>query len=66
MRHLAANAELTRIKYGIDVELRIMAVPEAWAPQVAGTFKKEVMNDLADLGEKMGADPASWTKGLPD
>jgi hypothetical protein len=66
MRHLAANAELTRIKYGIDVELRIMAVPEAWAPQVAGTFKKEVMNDLADLGEKMGADPASWTKGVPD
>ena len=66
MRHLAANAELTRIKYGIDVELRIMAVPEAWAPQVAGTFKKEVMNDLADLGEKMGADPASWTNGVPD
>jgi len=66
MRHLAANAELTRTKYGIDVELRIMAVPEAWAPQVAGTFKKEVMNDLADLGEKMGADPASWTNGVPD
>jgi predicted acylesterase/phospholipase RssA len=66
MRHLAANAELTRIKYGIDVELRIMAVPEAWEPKVAGTFKKEVMNDLADLGEKMGADPASWTKGVPD
>jgi hypothetical protein len=31
-----------------------------------GTFKKEVMNDLADLGEKMGADPASWTNGVPD
>ena len=66
MRHLAANAELTRIKYGIDVELRIMAVPEAWTPQVPGTFKKEVMNDLADLGEKMGADPASWSNGVPD
>ena len=48
------------------VEVRIMAVPDAWAPQVAGTFKKEVMNDLADLGEKMGADPASWTNGVPD
>jgi hypothetical protein len=48
------------------VELRIMAVPEAWAPQVAGTFKKEVMNDLADLGEKMGADPASWRDTPPE
>jgi hypothetical protein len=66
MRHLEANAELTRLKYGIDVEVRVMAVPEAWVPPVAGTFKKEVMNELADLGEKMGADPASWSTGVPD
>jgi hypothetical protein len=26
------------------VELRVMAVPETWVPQVAGVFKKEVMN----------------------
>ena len=66
MRHLEANAELTRRKYGIDVEVRIMAVPESWVPPVAGTFQKEVMNALADLGEKMGADPASWSNGVPD
>ena len=66
MRHLEANAELTRVKYGIDVEVRVIAVPETWVPKVAGTFKKEVMNELADLGEKMGADPASWRKGVPD
>jgi len=66
MRHLEAMAELTRRKYGIDVELRVMAVPERWVPAVAGTFQKEVMNALADLGEKMGADPASWSKGVPD
>ena len=66
MRHLAANAELTRIKYGMDVELRVIAVPEAWVPKSEGTFKQDVMNDLADLGEKMGADPASWTNGVPD
>jgi hypothetical protein len=24
------------------------------------------MNALADLGEKMGADPASWRNGVPD
>ena len=66
MRHLEAHAELVRIKYGIDVELRIMAVPETWVPSVPGTFKKEVMNALADLGEKMGADPASWLSGVPE
>jgi len=66
MRHLEANAELTRLKYGIDVELRIISVPENWVPPVAGTFKREVMNELADLGEKMGADPASWSNGVPD
>ena len=66
MRHLEAHVELMRIKYGVDVELRIMAVPESWVPSVPGTFKKEVMNALADLGEKMGADPESWSKGVPD
>ena len=43
-----------------------MAVPDDWIPQVPGTFQKEVMNDLADLGEKMGADPASWRTEPPD
>ena len=66
MRHLEANAELTRLKYGIDVEVRMIAVPDSWMPPVEGTFKKEVMNALADLGEKMGADPASWSNGVPD
>jgi len=66
MRHLQSHLELMRIKYGVDVELRIMAVPEAWVPSEPGTFKKAVMNDLADLGEKMGADPKSWTIGVPD
>jgi len=66
MRHLEANAELTRLKYGIDVEVRVTAVPETWVPKVAGTFKKEVMNELADLGEKLGADPASWSNGVPE
>ena len=66
MRHLEAMAELTRRKYGIDVELRVMSVPESWIPPAQGTFNKEVMNALADLGEKMGADPASWSNGVPD
>jgi predicted acylesterase/phospholipase RssA len=66
MRHLEAHIGLLRIKYRIDAELRIMAVPEDWVPSEPGTFKKAVMNDLADLGEKMGADPKNWAKGVPD
>ena len=66
IRHLEAMAELTRRKHGIDVEVRVMAVPESWVPPAAGTFHKDVMNSLADLGEKMGADPKSWSNGAPD
>jgi hypothetical protein len=34
-------------------------------PSKPGTFVKEVMNELADLGERMGADPASWRTDPP-
>jgi hypothetical protein len=65
MRHLFAQAEIVRLKYGADVQVRVMAVPESWVPPKPGSFVSEVMNDLADLGEKMGADPASWTTEAP-
>jgi len=31
-----------------------------WSPPGPGVFVKGTMNNLADLGERMGADPASW------
>jgi hypothetical protein len=65
IRHLHAKAELARLKYGADVEVRVMAVPESWVPPKPGTFHPEVMNELADLGEKMGADPSSWRTEAP-
>jgi hypothetical protein len=65
MRHLYAQAELARLKYRADVEVRVMAVPESWVPPKPGTFQSEVMNALADLGEAMGADPASWKTDPP-
>jgi hypothetical protein len=65
MRHLYAQAELVRLKYGADVQVRVMAVPDEWVPPKPGTFVKEVMNNLADLGEKMGADPANWRTEPP-
>jgi predicted acylesterase/phospholipase RssA len=65
MRHLYAMAEIARLKHRVDVEVRIMAVPDYWVPPKPGTFEAEVMNELADLGEKMGADPASWRTDPP-
>src|ERR1044071_1681911 len=65
-RHLYAQAEVVRLRQKVEVEVRVMAVPESFVPSVPGTFKKEVMNALADLGEKMGADPASWRDTPPE
>jgi hypothetical protein len=65
MRHLFAQAEVLRLKYGADVQVRVIAVPESWVPPKPGSFVSEVMNELADLGEKMGADPSSWSTEAP-
>src|SRR5262245_1091346 len=65
IRHLYAQAEIAKLKYGADVEVRVMAVPDAWIPPSPGTFKADVMNELADLGEQMGADPSRWRTESP-
>src|SRR5215813_4465858 len=61
VRHLFAMAEISELKRKADVEVRVVSIPPDWSPPVPGVFKKETMNSLADLGEKMGADPASWS-----
>ena len=65
VRHLFAIAEISRLKRKADIEVRIVSIPGDWFPPVPGTFIKETMNNLADLGEKMGADPASWSTEPP-
>jgi hypothetical protein len=60
VRHLYAMAEISRLKRKAEVEVRIVSIPPDWFPPVPGIFIKESMNNLADVGEKMGADPASW------
>jgi predicted acylesterase/phospholipase RssA len=65
MRHLFAMTENAKLKSNVEIEVRVMAVPDDWVPPKPGTFVKEVMNDLADLGEKMGADPKSWRTDPP-
>ena len=65
VRHLFAMAEISRLKRQAAVEVRVVSIPGDWSPPVPGVFKKETMNNLADLGEKMGADPASWSNEPP-
>jgi hypothetical protein len=65
MRHLHAQAEISRLKRGAEVEVRLVAVPNDWVAPQPGVFIKETMNNLADLGEKMGADPSSWRSEPP-
>jgi len=65
VRHLFAINEISRLKRKGDIEVRIVSIPGDWFPPVPGTFIKETMNNLSDLGEKMGADPASWSSEPP-
>ena len=65
IRHLYAKAEIQRLKYNADVQVRLISVPDEYAQSKPGTFVKEVMNELADLGERMGADPKSWRSEAP-
>jgi hypothetical protein len=55
-------AEVARLKR-MAAEVRLVSIPGDWYPPVTGTFVKETMNNLADLGEKMGA--ASWSNEPP-
>ncbi|HEY7115844.1 MAG TPA: patatin-like phospholipase family protein [Tepidisphaeraceae bacterium] len=65
LRQLFLMAEVEHLKHDADVEVRYVAVPDDWRPPKPGTFVKETMNNLADLGEKMGADPKSWISEPP-
>jgi hypothetical protein len=65
MRQLYLMAEVARLKHHADIEVRIVAIPDDWSPPKPGTFVKESMNQLADLGERMGADPTRWRTSPP-
>lgn len=65
LRHLLAMCEISRLKRGANIEVRIASIPGDWKPPAEGTFVKETMNNLADLGERMGASSASWQSEVP-
>lgn len=61
VRWLAAQADYVNAKYGTDIEVRVVSIPNDWRPPVAGDFQKPTMESLTDLGRKLGGDPKSWT-----
>jgi predicted acylesterase/phospholipase RssA len=65
MRHLFAQAAISRLMRGATIDVRIVAVPDDFVPPKPGTFDKDTMNALADLGEKMGTEPSSWRTEAP-
>jgi hypothetical protein len=65
IRHLFALAALSRLQSGANTQVRYIAVPDDWVPPKPGVFEKETMNALADMGERMGADPAIWQSDMP-
>jgi predicted acylesterase/phospholipase RssA len=64
VRHLAAEVALLGA-LGYDAELMLTAIPDDWTAPKPGTFERETMQSLIDLGRKMGSDPASWRRGIP-
>src|SRR5215471_1477763 len=65
MRHLFCQAEISRMKRGSTLEVRVAAVPDDFVPPKEGVFVKETMDALADVGERLGADPNAWRTELP-
>lgn len=66
LRSFLNQAELLRRAEGVDIEVRFIAVPNDFVPPVEGQFKKETMNALADIGLRLGRDPANWRTELAD
>lgn len=65
MRLLERQVELRRLTDGTDLEFRYIAIPDDWRAPKEGTFVKETMTSLAELGFRLGADPSSWKTQMP-
>ncbi len=66
LKSLAVSLAYLKLRTGLDIEMHYLAIPNEWRPPVKGTFKKETMNALAELGRKLGADPAAWKTSVPN
>jgi hypothetical protein len=59
---LASEVAYLNATGAATAELFVVAIPDYWRPPTSGVFQKETMDSLADLGEKLGRQPASWRK----
>jgi predicted acylesterase/phospholipase RssA len=66
IRHLLAQTEIARLRHRATMEVRVIAIPDDWQRSTRGVFVQETMNELADLGARMGRDPRSWSHDVPD
>lgn len=67
LRQLYAQAQLTELRGDGEVEIRWIAIPEEYTPPV-GTgeyFDETSMRGLSAEGQRLGADPGSWTATSP-
>lgn len=64
VRHLAAEVALLQA-LGYDAQLRFVAIPDDWVAPKPGAFQRETMQSLIEIGQKLGADPASWRDHVP-
>lgn len=64
LRYFASEVEYIRDVEGVDAELYYVAIPETWSPDARGTFDRDKMLELVDLGVRLGTDPASWKNDL--
>jgi len=63
VQHLATQLALLELESDVETEFQVIAIPDHWRPPKPGVFVKETMVSLAELGRKMGRDPASWKSG---
>lgn len=59
---LASEVAYLNATGAVDAEFFVVAIPDYWRPPTTGIFQKETMDSLADLGEKLGRQPASWRR----
>ena len=65
LRHLYEIAEATKLRGEGEVEVRWVAVPQAWRPLNDRRFDRDTMRRLAAEGRRVGADPNSWMTKAP-
>lgn len=65
LRHLYAMTEAAELRGEGEIEVRWVAIPNAWKAPEEGIFKAATMRSLSDLGMQVGRDPASWQTESP-